>query len=236
MDRQVFYLGIYRQAVVAHVALVIFVLLSKISQQWFTATFVSLHKLEHIFEVFFSNFFFAPFFLVDEILNLLFVRAVVEHHTVGAQSIAASPANLLIIGFNIFGQIIVHHKTYIGLVDAHTKSDGGDNNLNIIADKSLLIAIAHALRKTSVIGFYGVALFFELNVEFLNLFARKAVNNARLLFAGIQKVEGLFERIILFSNAQKQVWAVEAGKKGFGILELEDIFYIFANPRRGCGG
>ncbi len=55
------------------------------------------------------------------------------------QTVAPGASDLLIIAFDAFGQVEVNDEAHIGLVDAHAKRDGGNDDLCIIADEGFLI-------------------------------------------------------------------------------------------------
>src|SRR5699024_6154418 len=151
----------------------------------------------------FSYFFFLSFFLIDEILNFLLVGAAVKQQAVGTQPVAARPTDLLVIRFYILGHIEVYHKTDIRLVNTHAKGNSSYNNGNIVPNKKLLVPGAHFFGKSRVVRFHRMPFFFQLYVQLLNLPAREAVDNARLLFPGIEEVKGLLNRIVLVGHLEK---------------------------------
>src|SRR5262247_1059912 len=94
------------------------------------------------------------------------------------QTVTPSAPNFLIITFNAFWQIKMNHETYIRFVDAHAKSDGGNDNLHIIADESFLIFLALHIFQPCVIWANGIALHAQIGTEFINVAARETIDDA----------------------------------------------------------
>ena len=63
----------------------------------------------------------------------------VKQEAIGAQTVAASTANLLVIALQVLGQVVVKDKPHIRFVDAQAKGDGRDDQRHLIVDEPLLV-------------------------------------------------------------------------------------------------
>ncbi len=70
-------------------------------------------------------------------LNIL-IR--IECNALPLAAITSCPSGFLVITFQAFGNIIVHHKTHIGLINPHPKGNGCDNNIHVFHQKLVLIS------------------------------------------------------------------------------------------------
>jgi len=58
-----------------------------------------------------------------------------------------SPGNSL----RYFGQVVVQHEAHIRLIDTHTESDGGDDDLDVVVDEGFLVAAALVILRPSMV-------------------------------------------------------------------------------------
>lgn len=75
-------------------------------------------------------------------------------HQVGAaeQAVAAGAANLLVVAFEGCGHAGMNHGADIGLVDAHAKGDGGDDDLDFSSLEGSLDTFAGVGVEAGVVG------------------------------------------------------------------------------------
>src|SRR5512147_1342275 len=93
----------------------------------------------------------ASLFLVDEIVELGDIRIAVKQETVRGQAVTPGTTDLLIIIFDALGQVEVNDEAYVGLVDAHAKGDGRNDDLRIVADEGILISFSFRIFESCVI-------------------------------------------------------------------------------------
>ncbi len=74
-----------------------------------------------------------------------------EQQAFARQTIAARAAGFLVIALDIFRQIVMHHETDVGFVDAHAEGDGGADHADFIAQKRFLIPAALVRLQAGVI-------------------------------------------------------------------------------------
>ena len=91
-------------------------------------------------------------FLLDQKLGGANVGSAKIQNAFGRIAIAARAPGLLVIAFQCARQVVVDHPANIGLVDAHAKCDGGDDDASVVTNKSFLIASALFPAEPRVIG------------------------------------------------------------------------------------
>ena len=62
----------------------------------------------------------------------------VKQDALAHQSVAARPADLLVIAFQGFGISKMHHQPHVGFVDAHAKGDRRHDDVDFVFDKQFL--------------------------------------------------------------------------------------------------
>jgi hypothetical protein len=107
--------------------------------------------------------------------------------TVGGLSVPAGASRLLVIALYIFGHVVVDHKAYIGLVDAHAKGIGGNHHPGPVEDKVLLVLAALLVLQSGVVAGGGDPGPGQPLAYRLHRFSGGAVNNPALLGAAGQK-------------------------------------------------
>src|SRR5690625_6500158 len=112
---------------------------TEIVQERFPATFIILQIIDQILQMFLSDRLLFTLFLIDEILDLLFIRITVEQETIGLQTVSSRTADLLIIGFNILRHVVVQDEPYVGLVDTNPKGDSRNDDMHMNFIERLLI-------------------------------------------------------------------------------------------------
>ena len=63
-----------------------------------------------------------------------------EEKALGWKAVAAGAACLLVIALGVLWEIVVDDEADIGFVDAHAECDGGADDLNLVAEETLLVA------------------------------------------------------------------------------------------------
>ena len=89
---------------------------------------------------------------VDPATTERHVVETVEGQRVGGQTVAAGAADLLIVGLNRGRHVGVRDKAHVRLVDAHAEGDGRDDDHAVLAQETVLVAIARLLIEPGVIG------------------------------------------------------------------------------------
>ena len=121
-----------RVAIVAFAARIGGASFIEILQEDFAATRVSICKVTHATELVEEEVFLIFGFVIEKPSKQGEVGTFVKQHSLAFLAIASGSPRLLVIAFHVFGQVEVHHKPYIGFVDAHAKSNGGHNDLDVV--------------------------------------------------------------------------------------------------------
>ena len=87
------------------------------------------------------------------------------------QTIPPGPADLLVIAFDALGQIVVQNEAHIRLIDTHAEGDSGDDDLDIVTDKGLLVAAALDVLQAGMIRAGLVAVSLQVIGQFIHLLA-----------------------------------------------------------------
>ena len=114
-----------------------------------------------------------------------------QQQAVGGQTIAACTTGFLIVALDVFGQIRMNDVADVGFVDAHAEGDGGTDDLRLIAKEGVLVASALRRIEAGVVGDGGKSLSPQGGGECLGAFAGLAVDDPRVIAAGIGKVAHL---------------------------------------------
>ena len=153
----------------------------------------------------------------------------VDHHVIQSIghprfrrfAVAPGAPGLLIIGFQASGQVKVGNETHVGLVDAHTKSDGGHHHHPILAQETLLVALAVGSRQPRMVGQGRHALGVEPGSGFVDLAARQTIDDSGRTAMDAEKGEQLPARIVALDDGVADVWPVETGNEQARVLEAE---------------
>ena len=177
--------------------------------------------------------FFLALFLVDEIVDLGDVGITIKQEAVCGQTVTPGATDLLIIAFDAFRQIKVDDEAHVGFVDAHPEGDGGDNDLHIVADERFLILLSVYIFQSGVIGSGGISTRDQIRGQFIHLFAREAIDDARLILVTFEHVDGLLSWVAFGQDLDEKILAVETGNKFIGCGELERGANVLPHARRG---
>src|SRR3990170_7023067 len=116
--------------------------------------------------------------LVDKKFDLLPVPVAVEKHAIAPQSIPACASCFLVVGFKVFWEVMMYHKTDVGFVDAHPESDSGDKYLHIVFYELILVRGPDTWRQACMIRKRPESGILQVFCQGLNTFPAVAVNYA----------------------------------------------------------
>ena len=118
-----------------------------------------------------------------EFLELLKVFAAIESDALSFASVTSCTSCLLIVAFEALGDVVVDDVTDVGLVDAHTKGDGGYDDIDFLHKEIVLRLGADSGFHAGVVGGSGDVVGTEDFSQFFHFLSRQAIDDARL--AGI---------------------------------------------------
>ena len=157
--------------------------------------------------------------LLDHAALLNHVRQPVGHPCIRRLSIAAGATGFLIIGFDALGQVEMRNKANVGFVDAHAERDGGSHHHAFAVDKTGLVARPYRRIQSGVIRQGIDAARAKPGRGFLDLLARKAVDDAGIpRMPAFDEIEQLVARSLLFNHRVADVRTIEARNKDPGVL------------------
>ena len=157
----------------------------------------------------------------------------------GRLAIAAGAAGFLVVGFDILRQVAVDDEAHVGLIDAHPKGDGGDDDGGVVADEGFLASRAIIGLHAGVVGARADTVVVEQRGSGLDTFAGGAVDDARLTLAGAQEFDELGFPIALGAHFVEQVVAIERGADFDRVAQLQaclDVGSDFLGSGGGEGG
>lgn len=173
---------------------------------------------------------------VDEEVDGVDIGVAVEEEAIGTQAVTAGAPDLLVIAFQVFGQVVMENEADIGFINAHTESDGGDDDGDVVTDKLLLVETAVGVVEAGVVGEGVPAVALELLGELVDLAAGGAVDNAGLLLVVVEEGEGLFKATRFGGDGEEKVFTIEAGDKFISIGDGKALFNVGADLFGGGGG
>ena len=119
------------------------------------------------------------------------------------------PAAFLLIMLQRFGHTGMNHVPHVGFVDAHSESDGGDDNVHFFGDELFLIVFAQLVIHPGVIRSGVVAALIQLKTQLIDVFSADAVDHAGFVFVAIQHIADLAKDVVARLDFIDQIGAVK---------------------------
>ena len=151
-------------------------------------------------------------------------------------TIAARPADFLIIAFDRFRQIGMGDPADVGFVDPHAKSHGGHHDQPVFALKPCFGNPPFLRLHPGVIGAGLMPLTPQRMRQRLGLGAGAAIDNPRLPAPRLGKGQNLVTRIVFHLKRQMDVGPVKTAQKGGGRITVEQPVDDFATGFLVRGG
>src|SRR5690554_2132548 len=115
----------------------------------------------------------------------------------------------------------MRNKTHIGFIDTHTKSNRGDDDDTVFAQKALLMALPCGGRQTGVIRQRSKALLRQPSGGLVDFAPGQTVDNTGIVWVLIvQQAQQLLARVLFLLDAVLDIRAVKATDKLRRLLEL----------------
>ena len=167
----------FRKTVLA-ISAIIRTILSKVSQNIFSETFMGKTVKCHFLQAFLipllhnSSGYRIQFLIFLIIFNKKaigdHILPTVKQYASGRFSITPCTSCFLIIAFHIFRHIIMKHIPDIRLINSHSKCVGGNHNLATVINKIILIVPSFFIRKPCVISGCRISLLNQLLAHFFH--------------------------------------------------------------------
>src|SRR5690606_39029143 len=171
-----------------------------------------------------------------ELFKFFNVLIGVEGQTMPFSPIPARTARFLIVALNALGNVVVDHKTHIGLVDSHTKGYGGHHDVHILHQEHVLVFGTGLGIKARVVGHRTDFVDLKDLCQFLHLFSAETIDDAGLSPMLFYKTDDVRIHILgLGPDLIKEVGPVERGLEDLGIdhPQVFDDVLLYLWGRRG---
>ena len=213
------------------------VVLAEVVEQHLTAAGLRLGEGRHHVELVLLHLqLLGVFDVVEQASHPANVGGIIEQQRLGRGPIAAGPAGLLIVGFDILGDVVVHHEAHVGLVDPHAKRHRRHHYLDIVLEEGILGAQPLIQRQARMIGRCLAAMAGEPLCHFLHPVAAGAIDDAAVALLALHVAQQLLGPLELLHQAVTDVGPVEAGGVDEGIVQFEAMQHVAAGRLVGSGG
>ncbi len=129
------------------------VVLAEVVEQHLTAAGLRLGKGRHYVELVLLHLqLLRVLDVVEQTAHPADIGGIVEQQRLGGGAIATGTAGLLIVGFDVLRNVVVHHEAHIGFVDTHAKRHRRHHDLDIILEEGILGLLALLERQPRMIG------------------------------------------------------------------------------------
>ena len=119
---------------------------AKILQKHAAPAFARLGVMDHLLKLCTGDTRLLLAFFVDEMQLLGNIARAEQQDAFARQSVASGASGLLVIALQIFRQIVMHNKTHVWFIDAHSERDGGSDHAHVVAQKCILMFCAFHIR------------------------------------------------------------------------------------------
>ena len=126
------------QTVVTVVAVVLRIFFTEIMQQHLPSADGRLGVCGRLSQQLSADVLFGYRLALHELIQFLQVFLRIKRNTQTFAAISSGASRFLVIAFQGFGNVVVDDEAYIGFVDAHTKSNGGHNDVNLLHQEIIL--------------------------------------------------------------------------------------------------
>ena len=218
------------QTVVAIVAVVLLIVLTKVVQKHLSATHRGLCVGCRLFQQLSTDVLFCNGFPLHELIEFLQVLIAVEGQTDAFATVTTGTPRLLIIALQRLRNVIVNHKAHIGLVDAHAKGDGSHNDVDLLHEEVVLRLRASGRVEASMIGSRLDIVGTQHFGQVFNLLARQAINDAALVFVLLDETHDVLVDVLgLWPYLIVKIGAVERALKLNGIDDAQVLLDVRAH-------
>ncbi len=213
------------------------VVFTEVVEQHLTAAGLRLGKGRHHVELVLLHLqLLRVFYVVEQAPHPAYVGGVVQQQRLGRGTVTAGPARLLIVGFDVLGDVVVHHEAHVRLVDPHAERHRCHHYLDVILEEGILGLLALGQGQTGVVGRGLAAVAGEALGHLLHPIATGAVDDAAVALLALHVAQQLLRRLELLHQAVADIGPVEAGGMDEGIIELQPVQHVAAGSLVGGGG
>ncbi len=150
------------------------------------------------------------------------VLGTVQQQRIGGQAVAPCPPRLLVVTLDVPRQVVVHHETHVGFVDAHPEGHGGHDDLQLVFQEPLLHPLALPGGQAGMVSGGTYALTAQPVRHLFDPFARQRVDDAGLGPMTFEKAQQLLERLVFLQHLVTDVRPVETGHVSCSLAQFQD--------------
>ena len=133
-------------------------------------------------------------------------------------TIPSGTTGFLIVAFDTLWDIMVDDKAHIGLIDAHTKGNGGHDHIHLFHQEHILILGTCFGIEPGMIGYSTHSIHLEYLGEFLDPFSAQTIDDSRLSLVLFYKTDDVRIHILGFgTHFVEQIGPVKRCLKHLGI-------------------
>ena len=223
------------QAVVAHAAVLLWIVLSEIVQEHLAAALVRLRIGDGLHEELTPYLLLRYRLALHELLEFLDILVAVVCDALGILPVPACTPGLLIVSLDALRNVVMDDETDVRLVDTHAERNGGDDHVHILHQEAVLVLRpcpgiqSRMVRKS----FYSVNIQKVRNL--FHLLPAEAVYDARLARILLDVTDYVFLRFNLVPDFVAQVRTVE-GRLEHRSIHYSKVLLDVVLDLRGSGG
>ena len=177
--------------VVHHTALSGFIVkfFPKIMQNKLSARDRGLGKSHYLLQQGVPYFLFGNRLAAHKFFQFFYILIAVKSQAMALAPITPRTAGLLIVAFYALGHIVVDHKPYVWLVNAHAKSNSGNHHIHIFHKEHILVLYTRFGIKAGMVGYGLNAIYLKGLCQFLYPFSAQAIDYATLPLVLLNKTD-----------------------------------------------
>jgi hypothetical protein len=170
--------------------------------------------------------------VVDQRLPRVEVGRRVEHHALGRQPVAAGAAALLHVLLDPLRQVGVDDEADVGAIDPHAERDRRDDDVDVLVQELLLVAMADLVLEARVVGHRATPRAASCGRPELGVLAPDAVDDAGLARMARDHPLDLRDQVAARLEAVGEVGAIAAADEARRIAQAELLDDVLAHGRR----
>ena len=173
---------------------------------------------------------------IDEVFLRHGILRRVEQDAGAWFAIAAGASCFLIVGFDVLGHVVMDDVAYVALVNAHTESISGDDDLDVIVEKVILGLGALLFRHTGMIAANGEFFLGQQFVDLVSFLARSGINDAGFVGMVADVVYDEFFLVFAAAYFEIKIRTVKTRDMHLGRVQPEqaDDILLDLGGSRGC--
>ena len=162
-----------------------------------------------------------------------FVVRAIQQHGIGFLPISSRSSRFLKISLYRVRTIVMNHNSYVGLVDAHAESVGGNHNLFVALQPCLLMCIFDCGFKSGMKKSSGKSMLTEIFGQFLCGFTAPHIHDGATLH-GLKNLQHFYVLVIGAPNDVSQIASFETHLKYLPIGKVQLFLDVCHHLR--CSG